>query len=58
MSPQPQQGEGQVENVIVFDQVSKSYQNFRLDRVSFTAKREFIHGFIGRNGAGKTTTVS
>jgi len=46
-----------VEDVVVFDQVSKSYRDFRLDNVSFAVKRGFIHGFIGRNGAGKTTTI-
>ena len=46
-----------MEDVIVLDQVSKSYKDFRLDRISFTVKRGFIHGFIGRNGAGKTSTI-
>lgn len=45
-----------MEDVVVFDQVSKGYKDFRLDNVSFAVKRGFIHGFIGRNGAGKTTT--
>jgi len=46
-----------VEDVVVFDEVTKSYGEFRLDRVSFAVKRGYIHGFIGRNGAGKTTTI-
>ena len=46
-----------MEDVVVLDQVSKSYKDFRLNGVSFTVKRGYIHGFIGRNGAGKTTTI-
>lgn len=46
-----------MEDVVVFDQVTKRYNDFQLDRVSFTVQRGFIHGFIGRNGAGKTTTI-
>ena len=47
-----------MEDVVVLDQVSKSYKDFRLNSVSFTVKRGYIHGFIGRNGAGKTTTIN
>ena len=46
-----------MEDVVVLDQISKSYKDFRLNSVSFTVKRGYIHGFIGRNGAGKTTTI-
>jgi len=46
-----------MEDVVVLDQVSKSYKGFKLDRVSFSLKKGFIHGLIGRNGAGKTTTI-
>lgn len=46
-----------MEDVVVLDQVSKSYGGFKLDRISFTIKKGFIHGFISRNGAGKTTTI-
>jgi ABC-2 type transport system ATP-binding protein len=57
---QPQssnKGEHRMEDVVVLDQVSKSYKDFKLDRISFTVKRGYIHGFIGRNGAGKTSTI-
>ncbi|OUM98318.1 MAG: sodium ABC transporter ATP-binding protein [Paenibacillaceae bacterium ZCTH02-B3] len=46
-----------MEDVVVLDQVSKSYKGFKLDRVSFALQKGFIHGLIGRNGAGKTTTI-
>lgn len=49
--------EHRVDDVIVLDQVSKSYKDFRLNRISFSVPRGYIHGFIGRNGAGKTTTI-
>lgn len=46
-----------MEDVVVLNQVSKSFKDFKLDRISFSVKRGYIHGFIGRNGAGKTTTI-
>jgi len=46
-----------MEDVAVLDRVSKFYKGFKLDRISFSLKKGFIHGLIGRNGAGKTTTI-
>jgi ABC-type multidrug transport system, ATPase component len=46
-----------MEDAAVLERVSKSWKDFRLDRISFTVRRGFIHGLIGRNGAGKTTTI-
>jgi len=46
-----------MDDVVVFDQVSKSYGGFQLDSLSFSLKKGYIHGFIGPNGAGKTTTI-
>ena len=46
-----------MEDVVVLDQVSKFYKDFKLDRISFSVKKGFIHGLIGRNGAGKTSTI-
>ncbi|MFO7265957.1 MAG: ABC transporter ATP-binding protein [Limnochordales bacterium] len=46
-----------MEDIVVFDGVSKRFPGFTLDRVSFSVKRGYVHGFIGRNGAGKTTTI-
>jgi ABC-2 type transport system ATP-binding protein len=37
--------------------LTKRYEKFTLDNVSFTLEKGYIMGFIGRNGAGKTTTI-
>lgn len=37
--------------------VIKSYEDFKLDQVSFMVPKGCICGFIGQNGAGKTTTI-
>lgn len=37
--------------------LSKYYEGFRLEDVSFSLEEGTITGFIGRNGAGKTTTL-
>lgn len=37
--------------------LKKSFDNFRLDNVSFSLQEGCITGFIGVNGAGKTTTI-
>ncbi len=37
--------------------VSKKFEHFQLDRVSFQVPQGYIMGFIGLNGAGKTTTI-
>ncbi len=45
------------ENAIEIKDLSKSYDGFRLDNVSFSVPKGSIMGFIGQNGAGKTTTI-
>ena len=45
------------ENAIVIRELTKKYDGFTLDRVSFSVPRGCIMGFIGQNGAGKTTTI-
>lgn len=37
--------------------ITKKYETFLLNDVSFSLKEGHIIGFIGRNGAGKTTTI-
>ncbi len=39
------------------EELTKRYESFTLDAVSFTLEPGYIMGFIGRNGAGKTTTM-
>jgi ABC-type uncharacterized transport system ATPase subunit len=45
-----------MEEVVVFDQVRKTYPGFQLGPLSFTIQRGYIHGFIGANGAGTWLT--
>lgn len=37
--------------------LSKRYETFSLQNISFKLEKGYIMGFIGRNGAGKTTTI-
>jgi len=37
--------------------LTKKYENFTLDKVSFRIPMGSIMGFVGENGAGKTTTI-
>lgn len=43
--------------VINFDNVTKCFEGFTLDHVSFHLKNDCIMGLIGSNGAGKTTII-
>lgn len=45
------------ENVLEVTNLTKKYNLFTLDNVSFNLKRGKITGFIGVNGSGKTTTI-
>lgn len=45
------------ENVLEVINLTKKYNLFTLDKVSFKLKKGQITGFIGINGAGKTTTI-
>ena len=45
------------ENSIEIKGVTKHYEGFTLDSVSFSVPKGCIMGFIGQNGAGKTTTI-
>ncbi|WP_346937841.1 ABC transporter ATP-binding protein [uncultured Clostridium sp.] len=37
--------------------LTKEYEGFKLDNISFSLDKGYIMGFIGENGAGKTTTI-
>ena len=45
------------QNAIEIKNVTKKYDGFTLDDISFNVPRGSIMGFIGQNGAGKTTTI-
>ena len=45
------------ENAMELRGVTKRYDGFTLDSVSFDVPKGCIMGFIGQNGAGKTTTI-
>lgn len=46
-----------MEDTVKLTNVSKAFNGFRVDNLSFSLKKGFITGFIGPNGAGKTTTI-
>lgn len=46
-----------MEPILEVQNLSRSFKDFKLDRVSFTLPRGYIMGFVGPNGAGKTTTI-
>lgn len=44
-------------NAIEIKEITKHYDDFTLDQVSFAVPRGSVMGYIGQNGAGKTTTI-
>ena len=44
-------------NAIEVNDITKKYDNFRLNHVSLQIPEGTIYGLIGENGAGKTTTI-
>lgn len=47
-----------MKNALAVSGLTKTYQDFMLDNVSFSVPRGSIVGLIGENGAGKSTTVN
>ena len=45
------------QNAIEISGLTKKYDGFTLDNISFNVPKGTIMGFIGQNGAGKTTTI-
>lgn len=45
------------QNAIEIKELTKHYDGFTLDNLSFNVPKGTIMGFIGQNGAGKTTTI-
>lgn len=46
------------ENAIEIKNLTKNYDGFTLDNISFNVPKGNIMGFIGQNGAGKSTTIN
>jgi len=46
------------ENAIEIKNLTKHYDGFTLDNISFNVPKGSIMGFIGQNGAGKSTTIN
>ncbi len=46
------------ENVLELNGVTKKYDGFTLDNVSFSVPKGSIMGIIGQNGSGKTTIIN
>ncbi len=45
------------ENAIEIKGITKKYEGFTLDNISFDVPKGSVMGFIGQNGAGKSTTI-
>jgi ABC-2 type transport system ATP-binding protein len=44
-------------NILELNNVSKKYEDFYLDNISFHIPKGYIMGLVGPNGAGKTTII-
>jgi ABC-2 type transport system ATP-binding protein len=43
--------------ILELKNVTKEYDDFKIDNISFSLEKGYVMGFIGPNGAGKTTTI-
>ncbi len=46
-----------MENAVTVKNLTKKYEGFTLDHISFTIPTGSVVGFVGENGAGKSTTI-
>ena len=46
-----------MDNIIKVNNLTKTYENFKLDNITLEMKKGSIIGLIGENGAGKTTLI-
>ena len=46
-----------MENAVTVKSLTKKYQGFTLNNISFQIPKGCIVGFVGENGAGKSTTI-
>ena len=46
-----------MENAIIVNNLTKKYEGFLLNNISFQIPKGSIVGFVGENGAGKSTTI-
>lgn len=45
-------------NLLEVKGLSKSYEHFKLQEISFSLPKGYVMGCVGQNGAGKTTTIN
>lgn len=45
-------------DMLCVESLSKQYEGFTLENISFSLPAGYIYGCVGRNGAGKTTTLN
>lgn len=46
-----------MDNILEVKDLSRSFPDFQLGKISFSLPRGYVMGFVGPNGSGKTTTI-